>query len=127
MKTKNVFLATTAAILLAVGITTVVLISQPANQVDKSAEPAAASIQGENSEVVRYTATRGRNVLEQLKDHAQVETKDSDFGAYVDAINGIKGGTDNKYWMFYVNDELSKIGAADFITAGGETIEWRFE
>lgn len=127
MKTKTTLFALAGAILIALGITAIVLINQPAKRVDKTVGAQQSAIQGETSDVIRFTATRGRSVLDQFKEHAKVETKNSDFGVYVDAVNGLRGGTNNKYWMYYVNGELANIGAADYITVGGEIIEWRFE
>lgn len=79
------------------------------------------------AETVSYAGRDGVNALELLKENATPETKDSSFGEYVDAINGISGGTDNKYWSFYINGKLSTIGAADYVTKNEDTIEWRFE
>ena len=114
-----------SAVLLALGVTTLVLINQPdtrrKNAVPNSAVEAAAS------EVISFVAENGKTVLAQLREKATVESKDSQFGPYVDTINGIKGGTDDKYWVYYVNGERMSPSPADYTTQGGEPIEWRFE
>src|SRR3989339_1029669 len=35
-----------------------------------------------------------------------LKNKTYDIGVLVEAIDGIEGGKDNKYWMYYVNGEL---------------------
>ena len=126
MKTKTSIIAVFGAVVVAIGVTTVVLINQPA----KAPEQQVAATQSQpkdNPRLVTFTATKGKDVLTQLKSHATVVTKDSQYGPYVDTINGIKGGTDGKYWSFYVNGTLAQKGAADYVTTGGEKIEWKFE
>lgn len=77
---------------------------------------------------ISFVAEANKPVLEQLQaQNRTVEVKDSQYGTYVDSINGKKGGTDNKYWTFYVDGQMADQGAADYITKGGEKIEWKFE
>ena len=81
----------------------------------------------ERSDVVSYKGVNDKTALELLKEVAQVETKDSSYGVYVDTINGIKGGTDGKYWTFYVNGSMATTGADAYKTKDGEVIEWKFQ
>ncbi len=76
---------------------------------------------------VSYDGVEGKNALELLKTKATVVTKDSAYGEYVDSINGVAGGTDGKYWAFYVNGQMAQVGAADYKTKAGDKIEWKFE
>lgn len=127
MKTKNTLIAVFVAVLLAIGVTSLVLIS-----LDDSPKKAQQSQQQkpatkEQAETVRFTAEADKSVLEQLKTHADVVTKDSQYGAYVDSINGKVGGDGGKYWTFYVDGEMAQIGAEAYITEGGEVVEWKFE
>ncbi|HKX24500.1 MAG TPA: DUF4430 domain-containing protein [Candidatus Saccharimonadales bacterium] len=94
---------------------------QPAQQSSSQQQTA------ERSDLVSYKGVNGKNALELLKEVAQVETKDSSYGVYVDAINGIKGGTDGKYWTFYVNGAMSNTGADAYQTKDGEVVEWKFQ
>jgi hypothetical protein len=119
-----------SAVVLAIGVTTVVLLNKPAQPAPTQAEAAPAQtqeVQAAQTESLQFTAVAGKTVLEQTETKARVETKGSDFGPFVESINGLKGGTDSKYWSYYVNGELAQIGAADYVTEGGETIEWKFE
>lgn len=81
----------------------------------------------ESATIVEFKAVKNRTVLDQLKDKAKVVTKDSQYGQYVDSVNGMQGGTNNKYWTFYVNGQMANIGAGEYRTKGGETITWKFE
>lgn len=49
------------------------------------------------------------------------------WGAFIDCINGICGGQDNKYWMFYYNGYLSGVGASSQPVSVGDTTTWKFE
>ena len=54
--------------------------------------------------------------------------KDSSLGVFIEEINGIKNSTsDNLYWMYYVNNELSKVSASAHKLTEGDTVDWRYE
>lgn len=76
---------------------------------------------------ISYTAKAGMTALAQLKQVASVVTKTSSYGEYVDSIGGLKGGTDGKYWSFYIDGSLATEGAGAYTSKGGEKIEWKFE
>lgn len=80
---------------------------------------------GHNNQNVTFIAVAGKTVLEQLQQKADVKVKNSDFGAFVESINGISGG--GKYWVFYVDGQMAQTGAGNYKTKGGEKIEWKFE
>lgn len=69
----------------------------------------------------------GESVLDVVSRTRTVEAKEYSFGKLVEGIDGVKNGTDEKYWMFYINDEESKIGAAEYKPKAGDKIEWRFK
>jgi hypothetical protein len=126
MKIKTTIIAVFSAVVLAIGVTAVVLTNQP-TQSNETAVADAQKVEAAQSERLEFTAEADKTVLEQTEAKARVVTKGSDYGPYVDSINDIQGGTDNKYWSFYVNGQLAPIGAAEYVTEGGETIEWKFE
>ncbi len=45
----------------------------------------------------------------------------------INSINNVVGGTDGKYWQYYVNGELPMVGADKYAISNGAFIEWRFE
>lgn len=76
---------------------------------------------------VSYVAVAGKTSLEQLKEsNSSVQTKTTEYGEYVDAINSLAGGTDGKYWSFYIDGTLASVGAGSYTQKGGEKIEWKF-
>lgn len=120
-----------AGLVLLTGLTTAALHVVTGEKAE--APPIAATTTAkETSEVkvatiVEFTAVKDQTVLEQLQTQAEVEVKDSQYGPYVDSVNGVKGGTDNKYWSYYVDGQMANIGAGEYTTKGGEKILWKFE
>lgn len=55
-----------------------------------------------------------------------IEVKTSDFGSYVDSLDGLKGGTDGKYWLYSVNGKEAAVGADQYKLAEGDVAEWKF-
>jgi|SRR5688572_15099782 hypothetical protein len=127
MKTKKLLIAVFGAVLLAIGVTSVALINLDDSPKNEQQQSQQKSTTEEQSDTVRFTAEADKNVLEQLTTHAEVVTKDSQYGAYVDSINGKTGGDGGKYWTFYVDGQMAQIGAEAYITKGGEVVEWKFE
>jgi hypothetical protein len=77
---------------------------------------------------VEYTAVTGKTSMEQLKESAtNVQTKTTEYGEYVDGIGELVGGTDGKYWSFYIDGTLASVGAGSYTQKGSEKIEWKFE
>lgn len=55
-----------------------------------------------------------------------IDIKTSDFGSYVDMLDGLKGGTDEKYWLYSVNGKEAAVGADQYKLAEGDVAEWKF-
>ena len=55
-----------------------------------------------------------------------IEIKTESFGSYVDSLDGLKGGTDGKYWMYSVNGKTAEVGADQYKLAEGDVAEWKF-
>jgi hypothetical protein len=45
----------------------------------------------------------------------------------VNTINNAAGGTNGKYWQYYVNGELSNVGADKCMITNGDSLRWSFE
>lgn len=56
-----------------------------------------------------------------------IKTKTYDVGVFVEAINGIEGGKDNKYWLYYVNGELPMVAADKNYLKVSDKVEFKFE
>ena len=84
---------------------------------------------GDGKEVVAdmVEVTEGESVLDVLSRTRKIETKEYSFGKLVENIEGVKNGTEEKYWIFYVNDDESKVGAADYKLKEGDKVEWKFK
>lgn len=70
------------------------------------------------------------SLLEELSQRENFEIESTLYegiGVFVETIDGLKGGTDNKWWQYWVNDELPMIAADKKEIKGGDKIEWKFE
>ncbi len=71
--------------------------------------------------------SKGDTALDALSKSKKVVSKTYSYGTLVEEIEGIKNGTDKKYWLYYVNGKEGKVGAADYKVAPGDVIEWKFK
>jgi len=70
----------------------------------------------------------GMNALNLLdKSGLEVQMKEYDFGAFVEGIDGVGGGGENKYWIYYVNDETGQVAADQYVLDAGDEVGWSFE
>lgn len=54
-------------------------------------------------------------------------TKEYDFGKSIDGIGDDLAGTDNKYWLYYINNEMAMQSADNQEVVNGDRIEFKFE
>jgi len=56
-------------------------------------------------------------------------TKDfgGNLGLFIEQINGIKNGTDNKFWIYYINEKEAKTGISNYTLNNNDVIEWKYE
>jgi len=67
-----------------------------------------------------------------LKDKAEesgliLETKVYDFGILIEKIGDKKNGDENKYWLYYINDEMPMVAADKQELNPGDKVEFNFE
>lgn len=63
-----------------------------------------------------------------LRESFEIEkTLYPEMGVFVNSIDGFEGGTDNKWWQYWVNGKLSEVAADKKSVEGEDIIEWRFE
>jgi len=61
------------------------------------------------------------------KENFKLESKEyKDMGILVENIDGVKNGTDNKYWQYWVNGELPMVSADKKEVKKGDEVEWKF-
>lgn len=76
---------------------------------------------------VSFTAEAGKSILEQTAQQTDAEIADQGQGAYVQAIGGLANGDqDGGIWTYYVNGQQTDTVPGDYVTKGGELIEWKF-
>ena len=46
---------------------------------------------------------------------------------FIESINNIKNGQNNKYWQFYVNRAYADKGCSQYFVSNNDIIEWKFE
>ena len=74
-----------------------------------------------------YAGEDGKTVLELLEEHVEsFATKGQGSEILVTSINGITGGTEGRYWLYYVNEKAALIAASRMTTVDGDSIEWLF-
>lgn len=69
----------------------------------------------------------GETALAILQRTHAVSVKEYSFGTLVEGIDGVMGGTDGKYWIFYLNGSMAPVGAGEYTIAPGDEISWRLE
>ncbi len=52
---------------------------------------------------------------------------DGDLAYFVSSINGYNPSLENKFWSFYVNDELSQVGIIDYYPKTGDEVSFKVE
>lgn len=73
-----------------------------------------------------YRGESGKDAFTLLKENAEVEFEQFDFGVLVRSING-DAATDDRFWLYYVNGDAATVGADSYQTQDGDTILWRLE
>lgn len=80
-----------------------------------------------NPETQTLKVTGNETVLDLIKRTKNVGTKTSSYGSYVESIESVTGGTDGKYWLYYINGTQAQVGADKYVPKDGDKISWRFE
>ena len=75
---------------------------------------------------ISYHGQQGVDALTLLKQHATVTVKHYSFGDLVTSING-SAGNGPKYWILYINDKESQVGAGAYTTKDGDTLKWKLQ
>lgn len=70
--------------------------------------------------------TDGQTALDLLKESAQVEYQEFDFGVMITSINGV-AADEKHYWGLYVNDKYATASASETVLKTGDTMKWIYE
>lgn len=83
--------------------------------------------ENKSRETINYKCQKDQTAFDLLKKNSQsVETKDYSFGKLVIAIDGVKGGTDGKYWAYFIDDKSATVSADNYKCQNNEKVEWKF-
>ncbi len=76
-----------------------------------------------------YNFYSGDTIVDVLEKHFDSEIVTSDFGSYVNDINGyvVAGGESNAFLAFYVNDESSLLGINEVALYDGIKLSFKYE
>ncbi len=109
---------------------------------EQTADPQGASPQQEAKFVFYFDETKNKTytaaftgqqtvyaILQKLaqENKIQLESKETDLGILIEAIDGFRNGAQNKYWLFYVNGAMAPVGVAAQPVTDQDLIEFRFE
>jgi uncharacterized protein HemX len=125
-KTKKIILLITILIL-GIGSFSFFLYKNQKTENSQTSEKEVLVEEQNQIDSIFYTATAdGQNAFELLKENAEVEYQQYDFGVFVESINGINGD-DKHFWAVYLNDEQAQVGAEQIILQKDDRIEWKYE
>ena len=89
------------------------------------------TVTAEDKSVVITVKTDAETVGDMLRETRVATGSESDYGLFVDTVNGIKADwdTDGTYWGFYVDGEYSSVGvdSVDIPTDGSLNIAFNLE
>ena len=83
----------------------------------------------EGVETTFEISTDKKTVGEALVEEGLIEGHDTEYGMYVDTVNGITldWDTDGKYWAFYINGEYAMTGVDSTEVEEGATYTFKAE
>ena len=70
------------------------------------------------------------SLLEELAEKENLIIESSSYpemGVFVESIDGLKGGADNKWWQYWINEVLGEVAADKKEAKAEDVIEWKFE
>jgi hypothetical protein len=123
MKPNQKFIAGAIALLVVVGIVvaTIAISSKPDPVSNQSGAVCPRNIV-DGADVIEYDGVAGETALATLQSLCDVGLHPT-FDGFVESIAGIEGG-DTHFWAFYVNDEMSMVGAGDYEQQEGDEVKW---
>jgi hypothetical protein len=81
--------------------------------------------------LVAYTGDTAFSILQRCSENQGFSVDSTYYPQFdstlVNAINNAVGGTDGRYWQYYVNGQLPPVGADKYHMTNGDTLLWSFE
>ena len=86
----------------------------------------------ESPDVFEVELKEGITAFDLLKNKTEeldlsLKTKTYDVGIFIEAIGDKENGQDQKYWLYYVNNEIPMIAADKKEIKAGDKVEFKFE
>jgi hypothetical protein len=84
-----------------------------------------------NGTIIWFNKTRiipGESLLNITQDIADVDYTESEFGAFINSINGVEG-TSNNFWIWYYYEDgwnMGLIGAGKKYLHEGDIVSWKY-
>jgi hypothetical protein len=88
---------------------------------------------GEGSpQIFQTRLEKDMSVFDLLKNQAEVsnipfKSKNYDSGVFIEKIGDKKNGEEEKYWLYYVNDQMPMVSADKYLLKAGDRVEFKFE
>jgi hypothetical protein len=87
---------------------------------------------GEEEKTYEFNYEEGLTAYDYLmkateKDNTELKTTEYDFGISIDGIGTMIGGTDGKYWMYYIDGQSASVAADKQEVSAGAVIEFKYE
>lgn len=108
-------------------------LSEPTPQILSTDEKRSAKIiqhiifPGSEKEEELIVVRNEESALDILKRTHHLEIQTYSFGDIVNGVDGISGGKDGRYWIFYINGKQSDVGAGEYKVKDGDTIIWKLQ
>jgi len=87
---------------------------------------------GQASSTYVFSVESGATVFDVMKkltelDRITMQHEESSAGVFLKSLNGTENNSEEgRYWMFYVNGEMSNVGADKYSVEEGDLVEWKF-
>lgn len=85
-----------------------------------------------NPETFEFEFSEGMTAFDILKNKTEessiiLKAETYDIGIFIEAIGDKENGQNEKYWMYYVNEEMPMVSADQNEIKPGDKVEFRFE
>lgn len=104
--------------------------SDPVDKIQPAKQEAALEIIFSSDKKREFTLPVDENstAYSVLVDSAlPLDVKKYDFGTLVNSIDGVSGGADGKYWIYYINGKSGTVASDAAPILAGDTLSWRLE
>lgn len=95
------------------------------NSPDISTPTTQQNSESAQNDIISYNGKDGIDALTILKENHTVESSTSEYGAFVNSIDGKAADSNTTFWAFYINGAMANQAADKTITKNTDKIEWK--